>query len=182
MKTNYDKNCKECGATFVPYKTTNRLCYVCTKTKVALKNLDKIKKDKVKKQKEDLLTLQDYLKLAQQVFNKWIRQRDEGLNCISCNKPMRKGNIDAGHLWSAGGHSNVRFNELNVNAQCSRPCNKDKAGDINNYRLGFVKRYSAEQLEELDKIANVTKKWSKDELKKLINEYKLKIKQHENNN
>jgi len=175
MKTNYDKVCK-CGTTFVPYKTTDRLCYVCTKTKLALKNLEKIKKEKVKKQKEDLLTLQDYLKLAQQVFNKWIRLRDEGLVCISCQKPMRKGNIDAGHLWSAGGHSNVRFNELNVNAQCSRPCNKDKAGDINNYRLGFVKRYSVEQLDELDKIANVTRKWTKDELNLLISEYQEKIK------
>jgi len=176
MKTDYDKKCKECNATFVPYKTTDRLCYVCTKTRIALKNLEKIKKEKVKKQKEDLLTLQDYLKLAQQVFNKYIRLRDEGLVCISCQKPMRKGNIDAGHLWSAGGHSNVRFNELNVNAQCSRPCNKDKAGDINNYRLGFVKRYSVEQLDELDKIANVTRKWTKDELKNLIAEYKEKIK------
>jgi len=180
MITNFDNKCKECNATFVPYKTTDRLCYVCTKTKLALKNLEKIKKEKVKKQKEDLLTLQDYLKLAQQVFNKYIRLRDAGLFCISCQKPMRQGNIDAGHLWSAGGHSNVRFNELNVNAQCSRPCNKDKAGDINNYRLGFVKRYSVEQLDELDKIANVTRKWSKDELKLLISEYKKKIKELEN--
>jgi DNA-directed RNA polymerase subunit M/transcription elongation factor TFIIS len=176
MKTIYDRNCKECNAIFVPYKTTDKFCYLCSKTKLALKNLEKIKKEKVKKQKEDLLTLQDYLKLAQQVFNKWIRLRDEGLVCISCQIPMRQGNIDAGHLWSAGGHSNVRFNELNVNAQCSRPCNKDKAGDINNYRLGFVKRYSVEQLDELDKIANVTRKWTKDELKKLIAEYKEKIK------
>jgi len=180
MKTIYDKKCRECSTVFVPYKSTDKFCYLCSKTKLALKNLEKIKKEKVKKQKEDLLTLQDYLKLAQQVFNKYVRLRDEGLVCISCQKPMRKGNIDAGHLWSAGGHSNVRFNELNVNAQCSRPCNKDKAGDINNYRLGFVKRYSVEQLDELDKIANVTRKWSKDELKLLISEYKKKIKELEN--
>jgi CO dehydrogenase/acetyl-CoA synthase alpha subunit len=39
---------------------------------------------------EDLKTTSDYLKIAQQVFNKFIRVRDAGLNCISCNKPCKK--------------------------------------------------------------------------------------------
>jgi hypothetical protein len=82
------KYCKTCKEPFEPKQKynstikTNR-CDVCLKTAQALKNLSAIKKEKKIKQKEDLLTLQDYLKLAQQVFNAWIRQRDKGLNCIS---------------------------------------------------------------------------------------------------
>lgn len=178
MKTNYDKNCKECGATFVPYKSTDRLCFVCTKTKVALKNLDKIKKDKVKKQKEDLLTLQDYLKLAQQVFNKYIRLRDAGLVCISCQKPPKKQNC--GHYFSQGGHSNVRFDEMNCHLQCEH-CNSFLSGNLIEYGNNLVKKIGEHEFELLRNRAYDVKKWSKDELKKLINEYKLKIKEHESN-
>jgi hypothetical protein len=177
MKTNYDKVCK-CGTTFVPYKTTDRLCYVCTKTKLALKNLEKIKKEKVKKQKEDLLTLQDYLKLAQQVFNKWIRLRDEGLVCISCQKPPRKKN--AGHFYSQGGHSNVRFDEMNVHLQCEH-CNSFLSGNLIEYGNNLIERIGKDEFELLRNRAYETRKWTKDELKKLISEYKLKIKEHESN-
>ena len=127
--------------------------------------------------KEKLLTSRDYLKIAQVVFNTYIRTRDEGLNCISCNKPIRKGNCDAGHMWSAGNHANVRFNEVNVNSQCSRPCNKDLSGDVNNYRIGFIKKYGEEKLKEIDSIANLEKKFTIDELKELIKIYKEKTKQ-----
>jgi hypothetical protein len=127
------------------------------------------------KLKKDLMTASDWLKIAQTTFNKFIRLRDAGLNCISCGKPLKIGNVDAGHLWSAGGHSNIRFNEYNVNAQCSRPCNKDKSGDINNYRIQFVKRYNVEILDELDSIAHIEKKWTINELKEIVEIYKKKI-------
>jgi len=97
--------------------------------------------------------------------------------CISCGQKLKKGNIDAGHLWSAGGHSNVRFNEFNVNAQCSRPCNKDKSGDINNYRLSFIERYGIDKLNELDLKAKIEKKWTIEELQEINTIYKEKLKE-----
>jgi hypothetical protein len=178
MITNFDKKCQECSTTFVPYKTTDRLCYVCTKTKLALKNLEKIKKEKVKKQKEDLLTLQDYLKLAQQVFNKYVRLRDEGLVCISCQKPPRKKNC--GHYFSQGGHSNVRFDEMNCHLQCEH-CNSFLSGNLIEYGNNLIERIGKDEFELLRNRAYETRKWTKDELKKLIAEYKLKIKEHESN-
>ena len=178
MKTNFDKKCRDCSTVFVPYKSTDKFCYVCTKTKLALKNLEKIKKEKVKKQKEDLLTLQDYLKLAQQVFNKYIRLRDEGLVCISCQKPPRKKN--AGHFYSQGGHSNVRFDEMNCHLQCEH-CNSFLSGNLIEYGNNLIKKIGEHEFELLRNRAYDVKKWSKDELKKLIDEYKLKIKEHESN-
>jgi hypothetical protein len=179
MKTNFDKKCRDCSTVFVPYKSTDKYCYLCSKTKLALKNLDKIKKDKVKKQKEDLLTLQDYLKLAQQVFNRYIRLRDAGLVCISCQKPPKKQNC--GHYFSQGGHSNVRFDEMNCHLQCEH-CNSFLSGNLIEYGNNLVRKIGKDEFELLRNRAYDVKKWSKDELKKLINEYKLKIKQHESNN
>ena len=169
--------CKNCKTKFEPVRFNQRYCFneECVKAWV---DYEKTKQWKAKKTqlKKDLMSLQDYLKIAQQVFNKYIRERDKGLPCISCGKELKDGNVDAGHLWSAGGHSNIRFNEYNVNAQCSRPCNKDKSGDTNNYRIQFVKRYSQEILDKLDLEAHVVKKWTIEELKELITTYKAKIK------
>jgi hypothetical protein len=174
--------CKNCKEKFEPIRFNQKFCLKedCVRVWVAS---EKAKQWKEKKQKmqQELETVQDYIKMTQIIFNKYIRLRDKGQVCISCNKPLKEGNVDAGHMWSAGGHSNLRFNELNVNAQCSRPCNKDKAGDINNYRLGFVERYGIEKLNEIDSLAKIERKFTKDELMEIIKEYKLKIKQYETN-
>ena len=172
--------CKNCKDKFEPISFNQKFCFKDECFKAFVEEI-KVKtwKETKTRMKTDLKTTQDWLKEAQSIFNKYIRLRDEGLNCISCNKPIRKGNVDAGHMWSAGGHSNLRFNEFNVNAQCSRPCNKDKSGDINNYRLGFIKRYGADKLADLDSIAHIERKFTKDELKLLITEYKQKTKELE---
>jgi hypothetical protein len=149
-------------------------CYICKKTEQALKNLAKIKKEKVKKQKEDLLTTSDYLKLAQQVFNKWVRLRDKDQCCISCGNPLGS-KYDAGHFWSAWGHSSVRFHPDNVHAQCVA-CNQHKHGNLIAYRYGLIQKIGLEKYSKIEDIAHRTKKWDKEELKELITKYKNLIK------
>jgi hypothetical protein len=174
--------CRNCKEKFEPIRFNMKYCLNDECVRVWVES-EKAKQWKEKKQKmqQELETVQDYIKMTQIIFNKYIRLRDKGQLCISCQKPLKEGNVDAGHMWSAGGHSNLRFNEFNVNAQCSRPCNKDKAGDINNYRLGFVKRYGIEKLNEIDALAKIERKFTKDELMEIIKEYKIKIKQYETN-
>jgi hypothetical protein len=106
-------------------------------------------------------------------FNKWIRHRDKGLNCISCDKPPKKAN--AGHYFSQGGHSNVRFNEDNVHLQCEH-CNSYLSGNLLNYRIGIEKRIGTARLIVLEVIANETKKWTIQELNEIIETYKKKLK------
>ena len=180
-----EKKCKNCKDYFKPrFSTLEKYCWkedckyidAMEKLEQKKKNESKEWKKRKSKMKTDLMTLKDYIIIAQEIFNKWIRQRDKGLNCISCDKPIKEGNCDAGHMWSAFGHANLRFNEFNVNSQCSRPCNKDKSGDSNNYRIGFIKKYGAEKLAELDAIAHVERKFTKEEVQEIINEYKKRLK------
>jgi hypothetical protein len=170
--------CKNCKEKFEPIRFNQKYCLEaeCVRVWVESEKAKVWKKTKAK-MKNDLETIQELIKATQIIFNKYIRLRDKGQVCISCQKKLKEGNVDAGHMWSAGGHSNLRFNEFNVNAQCSRPCNKDKAGDINNYRLGFVERYGIEKLNEIDSLAKIERKFTKEELKELMQKYKLKIKQ-----
>ena len=172
--------CKNCKEKFDPIRFNMKYCLnaECVRVWVESEKAKTWKKTKAK-MKNDLETIQELIKATQIIFNKYIRLRDKGQVCISCQKKLKEGNVDAGHMWSAGGHSNLRFNEFNVNAQCSRPCNKDKAGDINNYRLGFVERYGIEKLNEIDSLAKIERKFTKEELKEIMVTYKKKIKEIE---
>jgi len=168
------KSCKKCGENFTPFSTLDKHCYVCKKTEQALKNLAKIKKDKVKKQKEDLLTTSDYLKMAQQVFNKWVRLRDKDLPCISCGKEIN-GVRHASHYLSSGGHSAVRFHPDNVWVSCYK-CNVMLSGNGIEYRMRLIKKIGLERVEWLEENGHEVKRWTKDELKELITKYKNLIK------
>ena len=168
------KKCFNCKEQFTPFNTLQKFCLKneCIKEMIQIQKLKDWNKKK-KKLVEELKTVNDYLKIAQQVFNKYIRQRDTGLNCISCNKPCKKEN--AGHYYSQGGHSNVRFNEDNVHLQCEH-CNTYLSGNLLNYQIEIKERIGAERLMNLQAIAHDVKKWSKDELKVLIQVYKQKLK------
>jgi hypothetical protein len=122
--------------------------------------------------KADLKTTSDWLKEAQKVFNTYIRERDKGLNCISCEKPPLKKNC--GHYYSQGGHSNVRFDEDNCHLQCEH-CNTYLSGNLLNYQIGIEKRIGAQRLIELQGRAHLEKRWSVDEIKELIKKYKKKF-------
>lgn len=168
------KRCKNCKEQFTSY---NFLQKFCLKDECLKKFVEEVKLKAWNKKKtrmiEDLKSVKDYLKLAQQVFNKFIRQRDNGLNCISCNKPCKKEN--AGHYYSQGGHSAVRFNEDNVHLQCEA-CNSFLSGNLLNYQIGIETRIGGQKLIELQGKAYEVKKWSKDELKEMITKYKNKLK------
>lgn len=167
--------CKQCGKQFTQFNSLNKVCgFKCA---IELGKLKPVKVDIPKSIVKDLKKIhresRSYLlKEAVFWFNKYIRNRDKDKGCISCGKPLQIHNTDAGHLWSAGGHAYLKFDEFNVNGQCSRPCNKDLSGNINNYRINFVKRYSQQLLDELDSKAHIQKKWTEDELKEIILKYK----------
>lgn len=170
MKT-YTKKCKECKEVFTPYKTTQKYC---TKTKCLSvfiqETKDKAWRKKKAKMKEDIKTLQDYVKLAQMVFNKYIRERDKGNNCISCGKPIN-GVRHASHYLSAGGHSNVRFHEDNVWVSCYK-CNVMLSSNAIEYRKRLIKKIGLERVEWLEDNGSKIKKYTKEELKEIINYYK----------
>ena len=166
--------CKNCKDQFEPVKFLQKYCFKpeCIKVWVETENAKQWTKKK-SQMKADLTTLSDYLKLTQQVVNKYIRVRDEGLNCISCNLPPKKKN--AGHYYSQGGHSAVRFDEDNIHLQCEH-CNTFLSGNLLNYQIGIEKRIGGEKLMQLQAKAHDVKKWTKEELKEIIEIYKKKIK------
>jgi hypothetical protein len=165
--------CKNCKDKFEPIRFNHKFCLKdeCIKAFVEEVKVKQWKTTK-KRMKEDLKTLQDWLKETKTIFNKYIRLRDMGLVCISCQQPPKKKN--AGHYFSSGGHSNVRFDEDNVHLQCEH-CNTFLSGNLLNYQIGIEKRIGAQKLIELQARAHLTKKWTIEELKEIIKTYKTKV-------
>jgi len=117
-----------------------------------------------------VIPLPKLLKKAQIVFNRWIVRRDKDKGCISCGGEVTQ----AGHYYSQGHHSALRFNEVNTNGQCTR-CNCFLHGNLIHYRNGLLSRYSKREIDLLDSVGtrNPLKKWQRHELEFIINHYQL---------
>jgi len=169
--------CKNCRELFEPIKFNQKYCFndQCIKVWV---EIEKERQWQKKKSilKNELKTLSDYMKLAQQIFNKWIRMRDSSKSCVSCDK-MLMGKYDAGHYYSTR-HKAVTYNEDNVHGQCVN-CNQHLHGNLINYQIGIEKRIGVDKLFTLHTLAHSEKKYTIPELKEIIDKYKNKIKLYE---
>ena len=170
--------CRNCKEKFEPIKFNQKFCLEseCVRVWVESEKAKQWKKTK-QKAKQDLMTLSDYLKLAQQVFNKWINLRDNGLPCISCDKPIT-GRVNASHFWNANNHYNVRFNEDNVHSSCIT-CNQFLSGNLLEYRTRLILKIGEQRFNILETESKETRKFTIDELKEIIAIYKKKIKEIE---
>lgn len=123
---------------------------------------------KVKTNKIKYCSLPALLRRTQNTFNNWVRNRDRDKGCISCGSEV----TEAGHYYSQGHHSSLRFNEVNTNGQCTR-CNCFLHGNLILYRLGLFKRVGQLKLDLLDSVAtrNPVKRWSRFELEEIIKTY-----------
>jgi hypothetical protein len=114
------------------------------------------------------MTLPKLLAKTQVIFNAWIRERDKNNGCISCGGEVNH----AGHYYSQGHYSSLRFNPINVNGQCIK-CNTYMHGNLINYRKGLIKKYGPEVVENLENTAEVHKvyKWDRLDLELIITNY-----------
>ena len=132
----------------------------------------KCDKAHLKAVRESHKTKGDYAKEAQVEFNKWIRLRDEGNNCISCNNPPKKKN--AGHYRSVGAAPALRFEPLNCHLQCEH-CNTYLSSNAIEYRINLIKKIGVDKVEWIEG-PHEPKKYTVDDLKAIRAKYKLLIK------
>lgn len=127
----------------------------------------KAPKKRVKKIVNTPVPIPVLLKKAEKVVNAWIRKRDAGKNCITCDQPGNQ----AGHYWPVR-YSGVRFHPMNIHLQ-ETGCNKWKYGNVGLYRVKLVEMYGEEAVKELDELAVRTQsyKWTREELQEIIDKY-----------
>ncbi len=171
------KKCKVCSSSFQVMRSTQKVCsYDCaielTRTNAAKKD----KQDHAKAKRE----LKDndrsfQLKKTQAIVNKYIRLRDCELACISCSHRgtaggyIGSGGIHAGHYRSRGACPELRFEPLNIHAQCAQ-CNNIKSGNAIDYRIGLIKKIGIEKVEWIEG-PHEAKRYTIPELKEIQAKY-----------
>lgn len=172
------KRCAVCDIVFTPQRMGQRVCSPrCAAKKVKADKAAEKAKDKERREK--LERISDLIKKADKAFQDYIRLRDRlaGHTCISSGRPLDwSGNqTDAGHYRSKGAASHLRYNEDNCHAQ-SKHDNRQKSGNIVEYRIRLIERIGLERVEALEH-DNKVHKWTREELKQIKATYTLKLKQ-----
>ena len=116
---------------------------------------------------------------AWKAFSEYIRLRDclqtMGLpdygKCITCSKIIPRKLLQAGHFIS-GRHNANLFSEKGCHAQCYN-CNINLRGNTLEYRRKIIEIYGEGYDEVLEKEAREIKKYSVEDLTKLVEYYKI---------
>jgi len=178
------KKCKdnECRKEFEPIRPIQPYCFECTvkRAKMQVKKRNERKEREQKKElKEKLKRVSDYRKDARYWFQRWIRIRDLGKNCISCETLLTDiRTFDAGHYYNAYSYPQLLFNEFNCNGQCKNRCNNMLSGNLIDYRKGLIKRWGMDVLLDLDELADDKTKRviTKQEYIEIADKYKKLVK------
>jgi hypothetical protein len=160
------KKCKHCRTEFTPVRPMQNACGIpcamaiaraVSARKQAAQVRAERKDDRAKR--EAFMSVKKLKGKAQDEFNKFIRQRDAALPCVSCgatNPPMKPGGQwDTGHFMSRGAYPELAFNEDNCHKQC-KSCNAGagkfaaKARTVSqDYEAELLNRIGAERLAAL---------------------------------
>ena len=175
MKAPKLKKCKVCKGEFIPARSLQMYCsFECALIQRNLDNKKAWQKEK-KVIKEKLKTHSGWLNELQVVFNQYIRARDAGKPCISCDKPITDGG-NASHFFAVGSHHGLRFDELNCHLSCIH-CNKHLHGNLAEYRIRLPFRIGGIPFIKMEERRHQSNKMTTTEIKDKIKEYKDKIKE-----
>ena len=109
-----------------------------------------------------------WIKKADAIFSRFIRQRDKG-QCFTCPYKNEPKKLQNGHFCPRQ-HMATRFDERNCNAQCFA-CNMFYGGRPDAYALNLQKKFGEGIIKELHDQARTIKHWTIPELQDLIKKY-----------
>jgi hypothetical protein len=191
------KECRKCRDLFTPWNTLQVACTPQCAQKLAREKREaKLKSDTDKAKKAQRASdrlwreankgLPKLKKEAQQAFNKYVRARDKGKPCISCNRliptnPALTGHsIDCGHYRSVGAAGHLRYNLWNAHAQCVS-CNRDLSGNVVDYRICLIRRIGQDKVDQIE-CDNSIRKFDADYLRRIKIIFNKRARNEERNN
>jgi hypothetical protein len=148
--------CSSCYAEFLTETEVGKVILFKTINKVQKPRIELEKAHKEHKEKKGIAGA---LLITKTVVHAYVRKRDEGKNCISCNCQWNN-EFQAGHYYAAGSFETLRFNLDNISGQCKQ-CNLHLEGNFQNYTLNLPKRIGSDRFDNLVKLAEIDKQFSK---------------------
>lgn len=157
------KACQHCGSTFTPQRLMAQVCSpICARRLVDAKKA--AEKAQIKARKEAIKTYSEWKADAQKAVNEYVRLRDQGKPCISCQKSWDT-TFQAGHYRSRGAAPQLALDPRNIAGQCVQ-CNLHKHGNQAAFRLGLIEREGVAHVEAIES-ENEPLKLSVDELRQV---------------
>jgi len=175
------KSCKICKDKFTPIRQLQPTCEAMScMIEYANKHLNKKAKAKKTQARRELKAFNEsdikiLKKLAQKLFNQFIRLRDKDLPCVSCGKIIGINETSHASHYRPATNSRLRYDERNVFRSCVK-CNVFLSSNAIKYREALVIKLGSEVVEELDN-TNEPYRYTADELQEIITEYRGKLKE-----
>lgn len=170
------KQCSRCSKLKPIFKNKiiegekKQFCQTCWN--IVNKEQAKEKRKKVREKKRE--SVSSLTKELDRVFSLFIRMRDsnsEGMGkCITCDKILHYRDGDNGHFRSRK-YLSTRWNPFNCNLQC-KTCNLYNSGEEFMHGLKIDEKHGKGTAIEMYKRSQEIVKFSKDDLKTLIDYYK----------
>ena len=98
--------------------------------------------------------------------------RSKNFKCYTCDRPLDFKDRSTGHLFTKGGHPATIFDPDNLRVQCTA-CNVWKSGNCAVYSYRLIQEIGLERYNALALRAGQAKKWTREELERIIKEFEL---------
>mgnify|MGYP001122444854 CR=1 FL=1 len=162
--------CKVCKSDYSKYNTTQIVCgWKCALEWNKIKAEKEYKKETARMRKEFKDNDKPHqMKLTETACNAYIRARDKGQPCISCGTVNPNILYSAGHYKTVGSSISLRYNPANIHLQCLKNCNKERSGNIAEYRPRLIEKIGLRHVEWLEsEEAQAAQNWTIEDLKEI---------------
>ncbi|NRA81189.1 MAG: recombination protein NinG [Pseudoalteromonas sp.] len=150
IKTNIAVFCDtDCAYKFAVAKQEKQQAKLFAELKRVSNKRIKAEKAAHRADKERIKPKSKWLAELQALVNKYVRLRDINDGCISCDKSFNwHGQYHAGHYFSRGHSSALRFNLWNLHKQCS-VCNNHLSGNTGEYTPRLIEKIGKDKYNHL---------------------------------
>jgi len=146
---------KGCANRFQPRNISHKVCSGDCGAVFAAAERKRLDAKQTRERRQAVKTRGDHIADTQVAFNALVRYRDRNETCISCRTHLPTladqpgGGFDCGHYRSRGSAPHLRFDLRNAHGQCKK-CNRYRAGNAADYRLGLIARIGLAAVDALE--------------------------------
>lgn len=176
--------CKVCNHLFWPKRSSmERTCsppcaIIDIKSDGYKVHVKKVNRKEYRKEKEKIKTIKTVYVEEQKSINAYVRERDKGKGCISCDSPEYQ---EAGHFFAIGSKyqcNPFRLDARQIMGQCTHCNHFVGGGNRAGYERGIIERYGQEYLDNLYKLKydadNNPERWTKEDIRQYGKVYRKK--------
>jgi len=148
--------CSSCYAEFLTETEVGKLILSKALNKAQKPRIELEKAHKEHKEKKGIAGA---LLVTKTLVHAYVRKRDENKPCIACGCQWSN-DFHASHYYPSGSFETLKFHLDNIHSGCQK-CNLFLEGNFESYTLNLPKRIGKERFDNLVRLAQIDKQFSK---------------------